>query len=160
MKTAEQISFKVPIMLTGACAAPNIIATVGSAVDGKIFNLEADLTPNNPDSVLYQAISKRYGPRFKYEAQGAGTVSFRSAMNLYAILRKIGGDKVTKESVVAAFRATKNQPSFFGHPYTCDGQQLTGYPAMCSPQQTLGVFEKGAIKQVTPWLDINAWLKA
>ncbi len=159
LKTAQQIGLNVPIMLTGACAAPNIIAQVGDSINGKIFNLEADLTPNNPDSVLYQAVSKRYGPRFHYEAQGAGTVSFRATINLYAILRKVGGDKVTKDSIVAAFRATKNQPSFFGHPYTCDGKQLAGYPAMCSPQQTLGEWQKGTIKQISPWLDIAAWLK-
>ena len=159
IKTAKQIALKVPLMLTGACAAPKIVADLGDAVEGKIFNLESDLTPNNPDSVLYRAVSNRYGPKYKYEAQSAGTLSFKSVMILYGVLRKIGADNVTPKTIVAAFRASNNEPAFSGHSYTCDGKQLPGYPAMCSPQQTLGQIENGAIKQVTPWLDIAAWLK-
>ncbi len=159
MKTAKQIDLKVPLMFTGACAAPTLIDSVGDAAEGIIFNLESDLTPNNPDSVLYRAAANRYGPKYKYEAQSAGTLSFKSTMILYGIMRNIGGDKVTPEAILAGFRAAKNEPGFSGHPFTCDGKQFPGYPAMCSPQQTLGQLKDGAIQQVTPWLDIAAWLK-
>ena len=155
MLTAQQIGLKVPIMYTGACAATKILNAVGNAADGSIFNLEADLNPNNPDNVMYQAIAQRYGPKYHYEAQGAGTVSFRAVMNLYAQLRHIGADKITPAAINVAFAKAKNAPSFFGHPYTCDGKQLVGYPAMCAPQQTLGVLRSGAIAQLTDWIDVG-----
>ncbi len=159
MQTAEQIGFTAPIMYTGACAAPKILDAVGAAAEGSIFNLEAELGSKNPDNALYQEIAKRYGPKYQYEAQGAGTVSFRAMMNLYSMLRKIGADNVSPASILAAFRASKDTPSFFGHPYTCNGRQLTGYGAMCSPQQTLGKLKQGKITQLTGWLDVQAFAR-
>ena len=139
MQTAQQIGLKVPIMYTGACAAPKILDAVGNAADGSIFNLEADLSPKNPDNVLYREIAKRYGPKYEYQAQSAGTVSFRAMVNLYSMLRKLGADRATPAAILAGFRAAKDTSSFFGHAYTCNGKQLTGYSAICSPQQALGV---------------------
>ena len=157
MLTAQQIGFKAPIMYTGACAATKIINAVGDAAEGSIFNLEADINRENPDNVLYQAIAARYGPKYNYEAQGAGTVSFRAVINLYAALREIGADNITPEAIIAKFRRAKNVPSFFGHPYTCDGNQLEGYPSICSPQQTLGKLQNGAITQLTDWIDVGKY---
>jgi branched-chain amino acid transport system substrate-binding protein len=157
MLTARQLGLKVPILYTGACAAPKIVDSVDGAADGAVFNLEADLDPGNPDNVLYQLISARYGPKHRYESLSAGTVSFRAMINLYAVLRTIGGDDVTRERVLEAFRTGRNHPSFFGHPYTCDGHQLEGYPAMCSPQQSLGRLDDGTVTGVTGWLDVGAF---
>jgi branched-chain amino acid transport system substrate-binding protein len=155
MLTAQQIGFTAPIMYTGACAATKILDAVGTAADGSIFNLEADLDPKNPDNVMYRAIAARYGPKYDYEWQGAGTVSFRAVINLYAALRTIGASAITPATIRAQFAKAKNAPSFFGHPYTCDGHQLTGYPAMCAPQQTLGKLDHGAISQLTDWIDVG-----
>jgi branched-chain amino acid transport system substrate-binding protein len=155
MLTARQIGLQVPVMYTGACAATKILNAVGDAADGSIFNLEADLDPEHPDNMLYQEIAQRYGPKYHYEAQGAGTVSFRAVINLYAQLRDIGAEKLTPASINAAFAKATDAPSFFGHPYTCDGKQLVGYPALCAPQQTLGILRNGAIAQLTDWIDVG-----
>jgi branched-chain amino acid transport system substrate-binding protein len=157
MQTALQLKLDAVLLLTGACAAPKIIESAGDdAVAGRIFNLEAELDPTFPDNALYQAIGDRYGPKFDYEVQGAGTVSFRGAMNLYAVLRELGADNATPAAIIELFRAAKDRPSFFGHPYTCDGQQLEGLPALCAPQQTLGRLDDGAVTQVTDWIDVGA----
>jgi branched-chain amino acid transport system substrate-binding protein len=155
MQTADQIDFKVPIMYTGACAATKILDAVGDAAEGSIFNLEAELDPAKPDNELYQAIAARYGPKYSYEAQGAGTVSFRAVINLYTVLRDLGYSKITPAEILRAFRNQRNAPSFFGHPYTCDGKQLPGYGAMCAPQQSLGELKNGKIKQLTDWIDVR-----
>ena len=161
IRTAQQLELEATLMLTGACAAPNIIESAGEdAVEGLIFNLEADLDAEAPDSALYQAIADKYGPEFDYEPQGAGTVSFRAVMNLYAIVREIGAEDLTSDAILEAFRATVDQPSFFGHPYTCDGQQLPELPALCAPQQTLGKLEGGVVTQVTDWIDIGPLVPA
>jgi branched-chain amino acid transport system substrate-binding protein len=159
MLTAKQIGLTVPIMYTGACAAPKIIDSVDGAAEGAIFNLEADLDTKSPDNVLYRAVADRYGSKYKYDWQSAGTVSFRGAINLYAVLRELGADNVTPAAILAAFREASDRPSFFGHPYTCDGEQLDGYPAMCSPQQTLGTLKDGAIAPLSDWIDVNAFAR-
>ena len=158
MLTARQIGLKVPIMYTGACAAPKILDSVGTAAQGAIFNVEADLNPKSSDNALYNAIVDRYGPKYHYQAQSAGTVSFRAVINLYVVLRHLGFDKITPRAIVDAFRASKNAPSFFGHPYTCDGHQLPGYPAMCAPQQTLASSNHGSLEQLTGWIDVGSFV--
>jgi branched-chain amino acid transport system substrate-binding protein len=159
MVTAQQLGLKVPMMYTGACAAPKIVQSVNGAADGAIFNLEADLDPTNPDNVMYRLIASRYGPKYGYESQSAGTVSFRSMMNLYAVLRTIGGDRITRGRILEAFRDGRDHPSFFGHPYTCDGHQLDGYPAICSPQQTLGRLGPNSVTALTGWIDVGAFAR-
>ena len=156
MLTAQQIGLDVPIMYTGACAAPKIIDSVGDAAEGSIFNLEAELDPEHPDNALYQAIAKRYGADDGYDALGAGTVSFRAMINLYAVLRDLGAENITPAAILEAFRTGSDHPSFFGHPYTCDGRQLPGYRAMCAPQQSLGVLEDGALVPLTGWIDVGS----
>ena len=113
--------------------------------------------PAQADLGALQAIAKRYGAKYQYQSQSAGTVSFRAMVNLYSMLRKLGADQANPAAILAAFRAAKNASSFFGHAYTCNGKQLTGYAAMCSPQQTLGVLKQGKISPVTGWLDIQSF---
>jgi branched-chain amino acid transport system substrate-binding protein len=160
MLTARQLGLDIPIMYTGACAAPQIIDSVEGAADGAIFNLEADLDPDNGDNVVYQAVADRYGESYGYESQSAGTVSFRAVINLYTVLRRIGADNLTSEAILEEFRSSADEPSFFGHPYTCDGKQLDGYPAMCAPQQNLGRLQDGALVALTDWLDVNAFARS
>lgn len=156
MQTARQLGLDAVLMLTGACAAPKIVESAGDAVEGRIFNLEAELDRDSPDNALYLAIGDKYGPRFDYEVQSAGTVSFRAVMNLYVALREIGADAITPAAILDYFRVAEQRPSFFGHPYTCDGEQLAGLPALCAPQQTLGRIEDGAIVQVSDWIDVGS----
>ena len=58
-------------------------------------------------------------------------------MNLWVQMQRIGADKLDSAAIMAAFRGARDEKSFFGHPYTCDGKQMAGYPSMCAPQQTL-----------------------
>ncbi len=86
-------------------------------------------------------------------------MSFRSVINLYVAMRRLGADHITPAEIRDVFAQAQSEPSFFGHPYTCDGHQLDGYPAMCSPQQTLGRWQDGALQPVTDWLDVGAFAR-
>ena len=101
----------------------------------------------------------RSGAKYDYPLQSEGTVSFRSMINLYTVLREIGYDNITPKAILDKFRAAKDSPSFFGHPYTCDGSALPGYPALCAPQQTLGRLVNGQVEPVSDWIDVGALLK-
>ena len=110
----------------GACAAPTIIEALGpGGTEGAIFNVEGPIDPEipDPDIVLYIAVVERYGDGL--DPVGAGTVSFRSFMNLYAVLRELGR---RRHHAGGDHRGPPKPrwttPSFMGHPYTCDGEQL------------------------------------
>jgi len=159
MLTARQIGITVPVMYTGACAATKILDSVGDAAEGAIFNTEADLSAQSADNVLYRDIVDRYGAKYQYEAQSAGTVSFRAVMNLYMVLRHLGADHITPAAIIDQFRQAKDQPSFFGHPYTCDGHQLEGYPSVCSPQQALSTVRQGTFQPLSDWIDVGSYAR-
>ena len=139
----------------GACAAPSIIDQVSAEkTNGVYFNVDGPLVddPPLPDGQLYEGVIAEYGGGL--DPAGAGTVSFRSLMNLYVILSQLDGD-ITASSITAALAATVDAPNFGGHPYTCDGQQFDGLPALCSPQQILAQMQDRTLNQVTDWIDVG-----
>lgn len=145
------------IFYVGACAAPTILADVDtSASDGGIFNVEGPINREAPapDFTLYAGIINEYTDGL--DPVGAGTVSFRSFMNLYAVLREIGADDLTPKAILDTLSAKVDEPSFMGHDYTCDRQQFEGLPAMCSPQQILAVMKDRNLTQVGDWVDVGA----
>ncbi len=145
------------IFYVGACAAPAIIDSVDpDAVEGAYFNVEGpiDRSKPNPDTTFYAAVVNQYADDLN--PIGAGTVSFRSLMNLYVVLRDLGADGITADAITEAFEAKVDAPSFMGHDYTCDQHQFEGLPAMCSPQQILGQIEGGELVQVSDWIDVGS----
>jgi branched-chain amino acid transport system substrate-binding protein len=150
----------VPAYYTGACAATRILDAEGpEKTDGAIFNVEGPVDPEHPDpdTELYTAVVEHYEPDL--EPAGAGTVTFRSFMNLYSVLAGLADADddadLTPAAIVDAIRGQVDTPSFMGHDYTCDGAQLAGLPALCSPQQILVRAEGGQLTQITDWLDVG-----
>ncbi len=142
---------------TGACAPPTIIDPLPEAkTNGTIFNVEGPIVRDNPgpDPTLYNAVINQYGKGLN--PVGAGTVSFRSFMNLYAVMRRVGADKLSPATLIAALQAAVDEPSFMGHAYTCDGKQFKGLPSMCSPQQVLARMDHKELNQVGDWIDVGA----
>jgi branched-chain amino acid transport system substrate-binding protein len=161
MRTMEDLGIEAQLYLVGACVAPEIIDEVGeSAADGTIFNVEGRLDLDDEpiaqaDTDLYIQVVENYGTDLDWA--GAGTVSFRGLMNLYNVMLGLGPDDISAESITAAFQSAEDEPSFNGHPYTCDGEQLPGLPGLCAPQQVLGQREDGSLVEVSDgWVDVPA----
>lgn len=151
----DTVGLDAQVYMVGACAAPKIIEEAGpDKTEGTIFNVEGpiDRSEENVDFSLYAAAAEEYGDGF--DPVGAGTVSFRSFMNLWVVLTEL--DEVTPAAISEAIEAQQDAPSFMGHPYTCDGAQLAGYPAMCSPQQILAQITDGDLVQVGDWIDVGS----
>jgi branched-chain amino acid transport system substrate-binding protein len=151
------LDLDVTAYFVGACAAPTIIDALGPEVtEGAVFNVEGPVDPEipQPDFDLYFGVVERYGDGL--DPVGAGTVSFRSFMNLYVILRELGADGISSEAIIDALQAKEDEPSFMGHPYTCDGSDFPDLPALCSPQQVLVQIQDGTLTQISDWIDVGA----
>ncbi|MGZ4707553.1 MAG: ABC transporter substrate-binding protein [Acidimicrobiales bacterium] len=158
MKTAEDLGITATMYLVGSCAAPTIADEIGEdAVAGRIFNVEGPITGTDVDTKIYAAALAKYGDP-DLPLASAGTVSFRNIMNLWNLMKQVGGQNVSKETLLAAVRSTTDHPSFGGHAYTCDGRQVPDLPALCAPQQILVVHENGGLKQLTDWIDVPSLL--
>jgi branched-chain amino acid transport system substrate-binding protein len=138
----------------GACAAAPILDRIDDAVQAEVvFNSEGPIDAG-ADGDLYLAVTDRYADD---EAGGAGTVSFRAAMNLWHLLTAL--DDPTPAALMDELRGSVDAPSFWGHPFTCDGRQVPGLPALCAPQQTLFRLpdDSGTVEPVTDdWIDVPA----
>lgn len=155
LEGAKALGIEAHIFLTGACAAPTIIDEVDvDASNGAYFNVENTLSSDDTDFNLYAAVVEEYGNGL--DPVGAGTVSFRSLMNLYSVLRELGADGISSEAIIDALEAEVDAPSFMGHDYTCDHQQFEGLPAACSPQQILGQMQDRTLEQAGDWIDVGS----
>ena len=140
----------------GACASPAIISAAGAkATEGAYFNVEGPVSgQRNADFDLYASVIRAYGPK-GLDPVGAGTVSYRSLMNLYRVLRGIDGAP-TARAIDEALAAQRGAPSYAGHVSTCDGEQFADLTAMCSPQQIVVQMEDGELVQRGDWIDVGA----
>lgn len=151
MKTFKELEIDAQLYLVGACAADHVIEAADGANIGVVFNSEGPPNDVDVEGTLFDEATNRYntGP-----AQAAGTVGFRGMMNLYGVLVELGGDHITSEAIIDQLRQSVDHESFWGHPYTCDGQQVPGLPALCAPQQTLFKMESvGEVEYVSGWID-------
>jgi branched-chain amino acid transport system substrate-binding protein len=80
-------------------------------------------------------------------------------MNLYAVLVELGPDDISSSSIVTHLRQQRDHPSFTGHAYTCDGQQIPDLPAICAPQQILVQRQGDRVVPVTDWIDVPGLVK-
>jgi branched-chain amino acid transport system substrate-binding protein len=153
--TLADLGYEGQLYLVGACAARQILEQVADDRQAQvIFNTEGPVEPGI-EGQLYNAVVDRYATA---PAGGGGTVAFRATMNVWALLNDLG-DEVTPEAAIAALRASVDRPSFWGHPYTCDGQQVPGLPALCAPQQTLMRIPDDVVDPVIivdDWIDVPA----
>ena len=141
------------LYMTGACAADEIADAVGDKLHDVILNNEGPNDPDDTGGSIYQDVVDTYATE---PAGGAGTVGFRGLMNAWAIIDEVGAD-ATSEQILELVRAAEDRPSFWGHPYTCDGNQIPGLPALCAPQQTLFSLVDGDLVDVSEgWIDTVA----
>jgi branched-chain amino acid transport system substrate-binding protein len=159
MKTAHELGITAQIYLVGSCAAPTIADQIGpEAVEGKIFNIEGPNGADDPEADIYFDVIAKYGDP-QLSAATAATVSFRGMMNLYATLVELGPQDISRASIVEHLREQVDHPSFTGHAYTCDGQQIPDLPALCAPQQILVQRQGDRVVPVTDWIDVPALVK-
>lgn len=155
MTGLSDLGYEGRVYLVGACAAEQIISQVPDDVQaGIIFNSEGP-TESTTEGALFQAVVDRYATE---PAGGAGTVSIRSVMNLWRAMTSLSGE-VAPAAIAEQLRSGTDNPSYWGHPYTCDGAQVPGFPSMCSPQQTLFRLpdDSGTPEAVSDgWIDVPA----
>jgi branched-chain amino acid transport system substrate-binding protein len=159
METYHELGIEAQLYLVGACAADEIIEAAGTNAEGIVYNDEGPLDDTDVEGDIYNAVNERYADG---EGSGAGTLGVRSTMNLFALMDELGPEELSREGVLELAGDAEDRPSFWGHPYTCDGQQVEGLPSLCAPQQTLftatGPMEFERIGE--PYIDTPALFRA
>jgi len=141
------------LYMFGACALDEIVQAAGDNIEGVIFNSEGP-SEETVEGSIFDEVSVTYTD---LPAQATGTVGFRGMMNLYGVLLELGADNITSEAILDYMSTTVDHPSYWGHPYTCDGEQVPGLPALCAPQQTfMTMGADGELELFGDWVDTPA----
>jgi len=153
MQTMVDLGIEAQLYLVGSCAAEEILEVAGSAAETVLFNSESPLEAT-VDGAVYEEVVAQYASE---PAGGVGTVSMRGFLNLYALLIELGPDAGSREALLDLIRSAVDRPSFWGHPYTCDKQQIPGLPALCAPQQAIfSIVEGEVVPADDGWIDTPA----
>ena len=159
MKGAHDLEIEAQLYLVGACAAPTIADEIGvDAVEGSIFNVESPISGADADGLMYFAAVAKYGDP-DLSAASAATISFRDVMNIWMLMTELGADEVTRSSLLELVAEAEDRPQFYGHPYTCDGEQIPDFPSICAPQQILARRTATELVAETDWIDVPALLR-
>lgn len=160
MQTMADQGSTAQMYMVGSCADPTIVEQAGEDVDGYIFNIESPILMDTGvvDPDLYVAAIEKHGDP-NLDPEGTATISFKGAMNLWVALSALGADGIDSAALMDWLRATEDEPSFDGHPYTCDGEQLRDLTATCSPQQVLlQIIDEEQTNRTGDWIDVAAFV--
>jgi branched-chain amino acid transport system substrate-binding protein len=132
LQATQALRVKARLFLPSACAASQVFDAAGGAAEGVTF--ASAMIPytetGNPEVATYLDKLRRYGGD-DASPSVLSQAGFSLVMNLHRQMSAIDGD-VTAVKLGERLKAARDEPSFMGHPYTCDGRQVTILPAICS----------------------------
>ena len=152
----------VPMIMPDNCGDPDTLAAAGSAANGVYFvglYKGSEVFPDDPDVKLYNQVMEEQKPDAAdtdFSRGGFGTI-----MNIHDLLDDMDSASLTHESVLAAFKATKDQPSFLNVPYSCSAPPVTDLPGICAGSAYLVQQVDGTIQKLSDYVPMDVlWGKA
>src|ERR1700683_4254578 len=148
LKALKSVGFTGKIMGIDPCSAPPVIAAAAGGAEGMYIASPFMLqNGTSQQAQLFEAAMK------KWAAPGTlidsiSTAGFATVMNVQQVLSTITGTPTTA-SILAAFKSGTHQ-NFLSHPYTCNGQALTGATAICNDYYLMNQVENGVVTQPDP----------
>ena len=137
LSSLKQLGNTSIIMGIDPCTSPPAIAGANGGADGLYFAAPVlDPGANTDDTNLYLAVMQKYAdPETHLDSLAA--LGFQTVINVQAALKDFAPEDLTKDKILAAFTDGSDHDNFMGHPYTCDGKQLAGAPAICNAFQEI-----------------------
>jgi len=160
LKSLKSVGYSGKLMGIDPCSAPPVITASAGGAEGMYIASPFILaTGTSQQAQLFQAAMK------KWAAPGTlidspSIAGFATVMNVQAALSKVTG-ALNTTSIEAAFKTGSDHPNFLSHPYTCDGQQMTGAPAICNDYYLMNQVKNGQLTQpsTTDWTTSKGYYK-
>jgi branched-chain amino acid transport system substrate-binding protein len=131
LKALKSVGYKGKLEGIDPCGAPPVIAAASGGADGMYIASPFVLqTGSSPEAQLFQAAMKKWAAPGTF-VDSISTAGFATVINVQKALSTIQGTPTTA-SILAAFKSGSSHPNFLSHPYTCNGQQMKGAPAICN----------------------------
>jgi branched-chain amino acid transport system substrate-binding protein len=146
LKDLKSVGYTGKIMGIDPCSAPPVLAASGGGANGMLISSPfLSQTGSNPQAVLFRAALAKWGAKGTF-IDSISTAGFATVMNVRSALDTIKGT-ITTAKILAAFKTGSNHPNFLSHPYTCNGKQMAGGPAICNDYYLQDKVVNGAVTQ-------------
>jgi len=152
LKSLKSVGYSGKLMGIDPCGAPPVITASAGGAEGMYIASPFILpTGTSQQAQLFQAAIKKWGAPGTL-IDSPSVAGFATVMNVQAALSKISGTPTTA-SIESAFKTGSNHANFLSHPYTCNGQQMTGAPAICNDYYLMNQVKSGQLTQpsTTDW---------
>jgi branched-chain amino acid transport system substrate-binding protein len=151
LSSLKQLGYTGKIAGVDTCTSPKAIQGANGGADGLYFAAPVlDPSSSETDAQLYRAVLAKYAPS-GIALDSLATIGFQTVMNVSHVLGKKDASSLTKDSILAAFRAGSDNVNFMGHPYTCDGKQLAGATAVCNAEEQIRQVKGSSITVAKQW---------
>jgi branched-chain amino acid transport system substrate-binding protein len=132
LQATQALRVRARLFLPSACGAQEVFDAGGAAAEGVTF--ASPLLPytatDNPEVATYREKLRRYaGDTSPSLLSQAG---FSLVMDLQRLLNELDEGSLKAEMLTEKVKAARDEPSFMGHPYTCNGREVPLLPSVCS----------------------------
>ncbi len=138
LEAVRSLRVRAQVFLPSSCLAAEVLPAAEGAV------LASTLTPytfqSDADVAVYLAHRTADGP-----PSALGQAGFALVVNVHRALARTGPPAALAERL----RAARDEPSFMGHPYTCDMRVITITPSVCSASVRLVQVSGGELRDLT-----------
>ncbi|PBC42989.1 ABC transporter substrate-binding protein [Rhodococcus sp. ACPA4] len=131
LKALNTLGSTTETMAVQSCANADVVDAVGAAMEGTKIIGSADTVSNSPESVLYREVMKKYSPNTPVE--GYAVTGYQGMLGLIRATKSVTGTDTSPAALDAAIRSAKDipLPAGAGLTFTCDGQAIAGFKAVC-----------------------------
>ena len=152
MQGVASVGLKTHMMYPSFCGSKSVLSAAGSAVEGSV--IASGYLPftdtSDADVSTYLTAVQRYDPSLPPSL--LSQAGFSDVMVLQHLLAGIHGSP-TPAALTAALQATRNQPGFMSHTFTCDGKQIPLLAALCNTYAQISEVNNGTLQTVGTWVD-------
>lgn len=131
MQAHQQITPNVPIFWVG-CNDPKLLKAAGSAAEGTLTSSSfLQTNERSADVTLFNKLVKYMMPKGT-PLDVTAVIGANTVIDMWRALHTLPVTEYNTTQILSAFRVGSNHPNFMARPYTCDGKQLRGGPAICN----------------------------
>jgi branched-chain amino acid transport system substrate-binding protein len=133
LQAVRALRVRARLFFPSACGAQEVFDAGGASAEGVTF--ASALLPytatDNPEVATYRDKLRQYGPADAGPSL-LSAAGFALVMNLHRLLMGMGEGSPTAEKLTEKLKSARDEPSFMGHPFSCNGLQVPLLPSVCS----------------------------
>jgi len=137
-----------PVISIDPCSAPVTIKAAGGAANGMYWFQPFQLaTTNTQDSQLASAILAKYAPA-KIAVDSPSLAEMSTVMDIWSAFHNTAPSKLTTSYILSTLRSGSDHANFLAEPYTCNGQAIPAYKAICNAKYYLYQVKNGQAARI------------